>query len=93
MWQAVARVSGNLELHRPSRLLIDNESAVSDIGPSHTVTDLELHEVTTAQLAVVSEVEQRAIAERMVEKVYAPSTRRTSGEQQRPRIGQSVSYG
>jgi hypothetical protein len=55
--KTAASVSGNFELHRSSFLLLDDESAVPYLGPCHKVTDLELHEVAAAQLAVDGEVE------------------------------------
>ncbi len=60
--KAAASVSGNLELHRSSCLLLDDESAAPNIGPRHKITDLELHKVAAAQLAVDGEVKQRTIA-------------------------------
>src|SRR5690606_1277897 len=50
--KAAASVSSNLELHRSFCLLLDDESAIPNIGPRHKVTDLEFHEVAATQLAV-----------------------------------------
>src|SRR5690606_3168829 len=61
--KTAASVSGNLELHRSSCFLLDDESAVPNIGARHKITDFELHQVTAAQLALDGKVEQRAIAE------------------------------
>src|SRR5690554_1969527 len=61
--KTAASVSGNLELHRSSCFLLNNESGVPNIGARHEITDLELHEVAAAQLAVDGKVEPRAIAQ------------------------------
>jgi hypothetical protein len=59
--QAGASVCGNFLLHRASRLLLNHQRAGPNIRPRYEITDLQLHEVTAAQLAVYGEVEQRPI--------------------------------
>lgn len=42
--QARSHISGQLELDRPSSVLLDTECPGSDIGPRYQVADLDLHQ-------------------------------------------------
>lgn len=73
--QAGPDVSGQLKLHRLSRLLLDDYGSGPDVGARNDVANLDLHQVTAAQLAVDRQVEQRPIAKAALpiqEEAYSP---------------------
>ena len=53
------------ELNWLASLLLDDDCARPDPAAADQVADLDLHDVTTAQFAIYSQVEQRAIAQPM----------------------------
>src|SRR5690606_31024255 len=59
--QAGSGVRGDLELDRSARLLLNHHRSRSDCRTRHERPDLDLHEVTTSQLAVAGEVEESPI--------------------------------
>lgn len=60
--EAVPGVEEQFELHRPSRFLLHDNRARSDLPTADKVADFHLHEVAATQLAVDSEVEQGPIS-------------------------------
>lgn len=61
--QAFPGLMGQLELHGLPGLLLRDGRAVPDRGVDDELADAQLHEVTTAQLAVYGELEQRQVAD------------------------------
>jgi hypothetical protein len=52
-----------LELHRPAGFLLDDRCAVADVSSAYDISDPDLDDITTAQLAVDCEVEERSVAQ------------------------------
>ena len=61
--QAVPGLFGQLELYRLASLLPNDGRAVSGGSVDDKLADAQLHEVSTAQLAVDGEIEQRQVAD------------------------------
>src|SRR5215813_1664996 len=53
---------GDLELHRPARLLLNDGRAVTDPTANADIVDLQPHEITAPEFAVDREVEQGEVA-------------------------------
>ena len=53
---------GNLELHRPARLLLDDGRAVTDPTADADIVDLQPAEIAAPEFAVDREVEQGEVA-------------------------------
>ena len=53
---------GDLELHRPARLLLNDGCAVTDPTADADILDLQPHEIAAPELAVDREVEQGEVA-------------------------------
>src|SRR5215471_1020960 len=53
---------GDLELHRPARLLLTDGRAVTNPSADADIIDLQLHEIATPEFAVDREVEQGEVA-------------------------------
>jgi len=49
---------GDLELHRPARLLLNDGRAVRDPAANADIVDLQSHEIAAPEFAVDREVEQ-----------------------------------
>jgi hypothetical protein len=49
---------GDLELHRPARLLLDDARAVTDPTADADIADLQPHEIAAPEFAVDRKVEQ-----------------------------------
>jgi hypothetical protein len=49
---------GNLELHRPARLLLNDRRAITDPTTDADIVDLQPNEIATPEFAVNREVEQ-----------------------------------
>ncbi len=61
--KAAVSISRELELHGSPSLLLDHQSASPNIRPGYQTADLQLHQVTAAQLAFDGKVEQRAVSQ------------------------------
>ena len=59
--QAGTDIAGQLELYRPASLLLDHRGPVSHLLACDKGAHLDRHEVTSTQLAVDGQVEQRPI--------------------------------
>jgi hypothetical protein len=57
-----AGLLGDLELHRPARLLLDDGRAVTDPTADADIVDLQPHKIAAPEFAVDREVEQGEIA-------------------------------
>ena len=53
---------GDLELHRPARLLLNDGCAVTDPTADADIVDLQPHEIAAPEFAVDREVEQGEVA-------------------------------
>ena len=62
--QAGTRIVHQLELHRSTRLLLNDDRARPNATSADKLADLDLNDVTAAKLAVDHQVEQRAIVAR-----------------------------
>src|SRR5262247_1247298 len=54
---------GDLELHRPARLLLNDGRAVADPTTDADIVDLQPHEIAAPEFAVDREVEQGEVAD------------------------------
>lgn len=62
----IARVLCQLEWNRPACLLLDDRRSRPDGHPGDHVTQPQLHQIASTQLAIDCEVEQREVADSMV---------------------------
>lgn len=58
-----AHIGGQLELNWAIALLLDDNRSSANIRSSHNVTDPDLDQVTTSQLAIDSQVEQSFVSQ------------------------------
>jgi hypothetical protein len=73
--QACASGLQELELHRATSLLLNDDGSLADAGSTDQLINLNLHEVATAKLAVDRQVEERAIAQALLllkEEAHSP---------------------
>ena len=59
----VARVFRHIELNGPTSLALDDGDTLSDTFANYEIRDFQANKVTTAQLAIDGQVEQRQIPE------------------------------
>ncbi len=55
--------SHDLELHRPTGLLLHNGGSVTDLSRAHHIADLQLDKITAAKLAVDGKVKQPTVSQ------------------------------
>jgi hypothetical protein len=64
--QTPACLSHDLKLNGPAGLLLNDRCATADLAAADDIANLELDEITAAQLAVDRHIKQRSIAEAFV---------------------------
>lgn len=64
--ETFSRLGHDLELHRPSRFLLNDGRAVTDLTAANDIPDPDLDEVAPPQLAVDRQIKQSAIAKPFV---------------------------
>lgn len=85
---ALAGFRHDLELDRPSRLLLDDSPSIAYLSTTDHITDLEFDEVTAAKLAVDCHIEQRTVPQSLMLVQIEPNGSDISGLQRvlRPHI-------
>jgi hypothetical protein len=73
--QASAGRLKKFELHWSAGLLLDHDRSLTNASSANDLSNLDLHQIATAKLAIDSKVEERAIKETMLllqEETYGP---------------------